>query len=44
MSYVYMEDLYDELIRQVDSSLRWNDMLKHYIPIIPDQNPRCLSI
>jgi hypothetical protein len=25
ISYVYIEDLYDELIGKLDSSLRWND-------------------
>jgi hypothetical protein len=29
ISYVYIEDLYDGLIGQLDSSLRWNDMLSH---------------
>ena len=27
MCYVYIEDLYDELIGELDSSLRWNDMV-----------------
>jgi len=29
ISYVYIEDLCDGLIGQLDSSLRWNDMLFH---------------